>query len=74
MIIDYEKNKKLENKNREKSYLVSSNSLISLGITNYSTNLSLSQMEIQRQKLSEFSESSDLRRSPKSISSSPKIS
>jgi len=38
MIIDYEKNKKLQNKNREKSYLVSSNSLISLGITNYSTN------------------------------------
>lgn len=38
MIIDYEKNKKLQNKNREKSYLVSSNSLISLGINNYSTN------------------------------------
>lgn len=37
MIIDYEKNKKLQNKNREKYNLVIATSLISLGINNYST-------------------------------------
>ena len=39
MIITYEKIKNKQNKNREKNYLVSSNSLISLGINNYNTRL-----------------------------------
>ena len=37
MIIDYEKIKNLQNKNREKYNLVIATSLISLGINNYST-------------------------------------
>lgn len=37
MIIDYEKIKKLQNKNREDYKLVTATSLISLGINNYST-------------------------------------
>jgi len=38
MIIDYEKIKKLQNKNREKDILVIATLLTSLGTTNYITN------------------------------------
>jgi len=38
MIINNEKYKNKQNKNRGEIYLVSSNSLISLGVINYSTN------------------------------------